>query len=113
MIIAAGITLIFNLLTILILLFGLFYQFENPKNKAVYGYVMAGGMIPYLILLSLYILLELAYKNSYSSAILILCILSPFVIGKLVTYETLKKYTFIQIICFSISAVFLALKYFI
>jgi len=113
MIITAGITIIFNLLTILILIFGLFHNFENPKNKAIYGYVIAGGMIPYLILLTLYIILEILYKQDYLYVGLILCVLSPFIIGKLVNYETLKKYTVVQILCFAVSLMVLVLKYFI
>jgi hypothetical protein len=41
--------------------------------------------------------------------ILFLCVISPFVIGKLVRYETLKKYTIIQIAFYIVSLITLFL----
>ena len=102
-----GLTVLFNILTIVILSIGLFVNFKNPKNKAAYGYLIAAGMIPYLVLMCLTMILKLFYEKNCYYLILILSILSPFVIGKIVKYETLKKYTVIQIICFILSLVIL------
>ena len=104
-------TLIFNIIAIAILAFGLFHTFEHPKNKAIYGYTIAGSCIPYLILLTIFVILEILQGN-YKFSCLLFCVISPFIIGKLVKYETLKFYTAIQILCFVISAVVLIIKYF-
>ena len=100
-------TLISNFLTIFILLFGLLYKFKNPKNKAKYGIVLACIMLAYTILLSLFILFNTLLKQNFLTMLLIFCVVSPFIIGSLVKFETLKKYTILQILCFSISLVYL------
>lgn len=102
--------LIFNILAILVLCVGLFFKIENPKSKAVYGYVIAGGMIPYMLTLSNFAFYDSFIRHNFWSLLLILCVISPFIIGKLVRYETLKKYTVIQILCFCVSLVVLCLK---
>lgn len=104
------ITIILNIVAVLVLCAGLFHKFENPKNKAVYGYVIAGGMIPYMLALSIYVMTDVIISRNFWSILLILCVISPFIIGKLVKYETLKKYTIIQIFCFCISLVVICLK---
>lgn len=108
----AVITGIFNILAIIILMLGIFFKFENPKNKAVYGFVLVGGMISYMFLLSLYIVLDVLLKQKFISILMFVCVLSPFIIGYFVKYETLKKYTIIQILCFSISLFFFYFRYF-
>ena len=45
--------IIINILFVIALLTGLFYNFKQPKNKAIYGYLLAGSMILYIITLSL------------------------------------------------------------
>ena len=97
------VTLIFNILAILVLCAGLFFKIENPKSKAIYGYIIAGGMIPYMFALSIFIIADMIINRNFWSILLFLCVISPFIIGKLVRYETLKKYTFIQILCFCAS----------
>jgi hypothetical protein len=104
------ITIILNIVAILVLCAGLFHKFENPKNKAVYGYVIAGGMIPYMLALSIYVISDIIVNRNFWSIFLILCVISPFIIGKLVKYETLKIYTLIQILCFCASLAVLCLK---
>ncbi len=94
-----------NLAAIVGLSFVLFYNFVHPKNKAIFGYYIAGNIFLYLVLLGLVIIREWILKPNLSCFVLALCIISPFVIGKLVKYETLKKYTVIQIIFFIISLV--------
>lgn len=99
--------IIVNILALIVLLVGLLYNLERPKVKAVYGYTIAGCMIPYIVLLTLVALLRLTKEHSLYSFLLLLCVLSPFVIGKFVKHETLKMYTAIQIACFIVSLVIL------
>ena len=87
------------------MLTGLFYNFKNPKNKAVYGYLITGCMILYIITLSLALIYGFFEKHYLYGFILFLCVISPFVIGKLVKYETLKKYTTAQIMCYIVSLI--------
>lgn len=105
------ISIIFNIVAILVLFAGLFYKFENPKAKAVYGYSIAGSMIAYIVTLSAFIAADVIIGHNFLSALLILCVISPFIIGKLVKYETLKKYTVIQILCFLVSFIVLLMKF--
>jgi hypothetical protein len=99
-----------NILSILMLFVGLFYNFEQPKVKAIFGYSITGSILAYLFTLSIVMIYGLITNHILCSLILFLCIISPFVIGKLVKYETLKKYTAIQIICFFVSLAILLLK---
>lgn len=99
--------IIINILAIVVLLIGLFYNFEQPKNKALYGYVMAGSLLFYIFLLSLVGIYGLVVEHNLYFALLFLCVISPFVIGKFVKYETLKRYTAAQIMCFIVSLVIL------
>lgn len=105
------VALILNIIAIAVLSFGLFHQFENPKNKATYGYFLAAGMIPYLIVTALVMLVQIFLKHNLIFILLLICLASPFVIGKLVKYQTLKKYTVIQILCFCISLVLFLTSY--
>ena len=109
MLILAILTILMNIAAIAVLAAGLFCKFENPKHKAIYGYTIAGSCIPYLILLTILIILEILHGN-YKYSYLLLCVISPFIIGKLVKYETLKLYTSIQILCFMVSAVIITIK---
>lgn len=99
-----------NIVAIVGLLIGLFYNFVQPKNKSIFGYCVAGSMLLYLILLGLVIIYRLILNPDLFCLVLVLCIISPFLIGKLVKYETLKKYTFIQIMFFILSLATLMLK---
>ena len=103
--------IIVNILTILIFLAGLFYNFKQPKNKAMYGYLMVGGVILYIITLSTVLIYGFLGKHYLYSSILFLCIISHFIIGKLVKYETLKKYTTTQIMCYVVSLITLLLNF--
>lgn len=91
--------IIVNILTVIVLLIGLFYKFEQPKNKAIFGYTVVGSMLIYIVLLGIIAVYELFTGNTLYSLILFLCAISPFIIGKLVNYNSLKKYTIIQILC--------------
>ncbi|MBO6256452.1 hypothetical protein J6N69_00245 [bacterium] len=99
--------IIINILAILMLSVGLFHNFQQPKNKAIYGYALAGSLIAYLAAISVVAIYGLMIKHNFYCSILFLCVISPFVIGKLIKYETLKKYTLTQIICFIISLIIL------
>ena len=103
--------IIVNILSIIMLLIGLFYNFKQPKNKALYGYLIAGCMLLYIITLSLALIYDVFGKHYLYSFILFLCIMSHFVIGKLVKYETLKKYTTVQIMCYVVSLITLLLNF--
>lgn len=92
-----------NILSVIILLIGLFYNFKQPKNKAVYGYLIAGCMIFYILTIGLALIYGFIGKHYLYGFILFLCIISHFIIGKLVKYETLKKYTIVQIMCYVVS----------
>ena len=100
---------IINVLAILILLIGLFYKFEQPKIKAVYGYAVAGSMLLYMVSLFVFAMYGLVVKQNLYSMVLLLCVISPFIIGKLVKYDTLKLYTVAQIMCFTLSLIILLL----
>jgi len=102
---------IVNILSIIMLLIGLFYNFKQPKNKAVYGYSIAGCIFLYMITLSLALICGLFGKHYLYSSILFLCVISHFIIGKLVKYETLKIYTSAQIMCYFVSLITLLLNF--
>ena len=87
------------------LLIGLFYNFKRPKNKAIYGYLIAGCVLLYIITLSLALIYGFFETHYLYSFVLFLCIISHFIIGKLVKYETLKKYTVVQIMFYVVSLV--------
>ena len=106
-----SIAIIVNILSVIMLLTGLFYDFKQPKNKAAYGYILAGCMILYIITLSLPAIYGLTTNHYLYSFILFLCIISHFIIGKLVKYETLKKYTTAQIIFYIVSLTTLLIHY--
>ena len=102
--------IIVNILSVIVLLIGLFYNFKQPKNKAVYGYLIAGCMLLYIITLSLALIYGVLAKHYLYGFILFLCIISHFITGKLVKYETLKKYTIVQIMFYVVSLVTLLLS---
>ena len=103
--------IIVNILSVLMLLTGLLYNFKQPKNKAIFGYLIVGCMLLYIITLSLALAYGLFGKHYIYSFVLFLCIISHFVIGKLVKFETLKKYTAIQIMCYVVSLITLLLNF--
>ena len=95
---------IVNALTITMFLIGFFYNFkQQPRHKAIYGYLIAGCVILYILMLSLILIYGFLKKHYLYSIILFLCIISHFIIGKLVKFETLKKYTIIQIMFYILS----------
>ena len=103
--------IIVNILSVIMLLIGLFHNFKQPKSKAVYGYLITGCMLLYMITLSLALICGFAQKHYLYSFILFLCIISHFIIGKLVKYETLKRYTTAQIMCYVVSLMTLLLNF--
>lgn len=52
------------------------------------------------------LLLVFILPGLHNKLIMVIFAISPFVIGKLVTYQTVKLYSFIQILCIVISAVY-------
>ena len=109
LIITTGI--IINILSIIVLLVGLFHKFEHPKHKAIFGYTVVASMIIYILLLSFIAIYGFFINHNSYSLILILCVISHFIIGKLVKYETLKKFTAVQIMCYIVSLFILLLKF--
>jgi len=97
--------IVVNIISVIVLLIGLFYNFKQPKNKALFGYLIAECIILYIITLSLALIYGFFGKHFLYSFILFLCIISHFVIGKLVKYETLKKYTTAQIMFYVLSLI--------
>ena len=97
--------IIVNILSVIMLLVGLLYTFKQPKNKAQYGYLIAGCMVFYIVTIGLASIYGFFAKRYLYGFILFLCIISHFIIGKLVKYETLKKYTIVQIMVYVVSLV--------
>ena len=97
--------IIVNILSVIMLLIALFYNFDQPKRKAVFGYLMAGTMILYIVTLSPVLLYGFYKKHYLYGIILFLCIISHFIIGKLVKYETLRKYTIVQTMFYIVSLI--------
>jgi hypothetical protein len=106
-IIATG--MVINLLLITALLVGLFHRFEIPKHKAAFGYIVTASMLIYILLLSSIAIYRLIVTHDIYSLILLLCALSPFITGKFATYNTLKAYTIIQILCCLCSLIILSI----
>ena len=66
---------IINILSVIVLLIGLVYDFKRPKIKAVYGYTIAGCMILYIISLLIVSVYSLVVNLNFYGLILLLCIL--------------------------------------
>ena len=92
-----------NIISIIVLLVGVFHSFQQPKSKEIYGYFITGSLLLYMITLGFVVIGGFITKQNLYSIILFLCVISPFIIGKLVKHQTLKKYTIIQIMCFFVS----------
>lgn len=101
---------IVNIMSIITLLTGLLCNLKQPKIKAAYGYTIAANFLLYIILLCIVAIFELIVNYNLYSIILLLCAISPFIIGKLVKYETLKIYTYVQVMFFAISLATLLIK---
>ena len=93
------------------LLIGLFYNFKLPKNKAVYGYSLAGCMLLCIIALIFALIYGFIGKHYLYCFVLFLCVISNFIIGRLVKYETLKTYTAVQILFYAVSLAALLLNF--
>ena len=111
MYIVLALAIIVNILSIMMMLIGFLYNFKRPKNKAIFGYLIAGCMLLYIVTLSIVLIYGFFAKLYLYSFVLFLCIISHFIIGKLVKYETLKKYTIFQIMCYVVSLVTLLLYF--
>ena len=62
--------IIVNILSIIMFLIGLFYNFKQPKNKAIYGYLIAGCMLLYIITMSLALIYGFLGKHYLYSLVL-------------------------------------------
>ncbi len=90
-----------NIITIIVFLTALFCKFENPKRKAIFGYVVVASIIAYLIFMGLYLISTLVLVHDLRVLWMLLFMVSPFVIGVLVRYETLRLFTMLQILSFA------------
>lgn len=104
MTIISNLAVLSNILIIIVFICGLFYEFKKPQYKAAFGYLMVGALLFYIILLSLFVILN---RYNHLTLILVLCALMPFIIGRLVDYNSLKKYTIIQILSCLVSLIIL------
>ena len=76
------------------------------KNNSKLSPVMAllGGLLVFYILVG--VVLICIFSSLLNKAIMLIFVLSPFIIGKFVTYEKLKIYSIIQLLCVILSLVF-------
>ena len=90
----------------LLLAFRVFFPnvFKN-SNKLSPVMALLGGLFVFYILIG--IMLIFIMPSLLNKIIILLFIISPFIIGKLVTYEKLKFYSIIQILCVILSLVFI------
>ena len=101
--------IIVNILSVILLSIGFFYNFKQPKNKAFFGYLIVGSMFLYVVTLSLASIYCIFENHYLCGFVLFLCVCSNFIIGRLVKYETVKKYTVAQIACYVVSLITLLL----
>ena len=105
--IVVTLAIVINIIAIILLLIGLLCNFKNPKSKAIFGYFVVGSMLMYILSLGIIAIYELFAEHKLYALILFLCVILPFIIGKLVNYNSLKKYTIIQIFCCFVSLIIL------
>ena len=101
--------IVINAITILIFLTAYIFEFHysvNPKLKAICGLYSTVAMLLYLLSLIITVFYHIYYANAFGM-LLLPFIFMPFLIGRVVRYETLKKYTILQILCFIFSFVIL------
>ena len=92
-----------NLLALIFFSIALYFASSNNQKKtSPWGLPMALSLIAYMVLLFAYVIVCLIGQN-YMASILLIYILIPFVIGHYAKYETYKKFSFIQILCFALS----------
>ncbi|MCQ2957658.1 MAG: hypothetical protein MJ180_02020 [Candidatus Gastranaerophilales bacterium] len=98
------ISLIFiNIIMLAILIIGYIFEFKkdiNPKHKASIGVLMAIFMALYITGFGIFGIINLFINKILLAFLMFFFIALPFVIGYLVKYDTLKKYSIWQIICF-------------
>ena len=100
-----GFALLINILLILVFVINLYYINKNslaPKTKAFLGVAFGSLLFLYLILMAIILTFGVLNRNYYS-ILLSIFIFMPFVIGKLVSYKTLIKYSILQLLLFATS----------
>jgi len=108
------IALITNIIQIILFLSGtilLFYKHATPKTRADVATANAIVLLMYFACFSV-LLIEGFLKGETIYLASIIFLIAPFIIGKLVRYQTLKKYSIIQFLVFSLSLVYLLKLYF-
>jgi len=106
-------TVIINVIQIILFIiatFALFYKNTLPKTKADIATINAVTLLLYCIC---FLILFIAgfLKDDLRYLFSVIFILMPFVIGKFVRYQTLKKYSILQLLMFCISLFYLLKLY--
>ena len=101
----------FVVISVLLLILFSFRTFfpDFFKNSNKFSPVMAflGGLFIFYIFTG--IILTILFPSLKYKLIMLLFTLSPFIIGKLVSYKKLKFYSIVQILCVILSVVFIML----
>ena len=98
-------SILVNIMTFISFMIGFAFTFKedfNPKHIAKLGVVIGIITIIYLIFLSL-VVISGCITGNYSVLSLLLFIISPFIIGHYVKYETIRQYSIIQLFSFALS----------
>lgn len=95
------------ILTILLIIreFGITKKL-SPMRASDFVSSIAGFLFAYIIFA---ILLSILISGWVNKCVMIFFAISPFIIGKLVTYQKVKIYSIIQILCVILSIVYLIL----
>ena len=99
--------LIASLLSILLSIRTFHTDMFMKNNKLSPLMALLGGL--FLLYVFAGVLLAIFLPTIKNSLVIIFFALSPFIIGKLVSYKTLKTYSIIQILCVIFSLVFVML----
>lgn len=94
---------------LIILLFSVLYFIKDetePKHKALLSSLSGAALLLYLILFVIISVFGIIIKDIFLSSFVIFAVI-PFVIGKMASFETLKKYLLLQIFSFVLSLIFL------
>lgn len=75
----------------------------SPMRASDYVSSMAGFLFAYIVIA---FMLAVFTPGGINKIVMALFGISPFIIGKLVTYKKVKRYSFIQILCVILSLVY-------
>ena len=75
----------------------------SPMKASDFVSTIAGFLFAYI---TIALLLAISVDRVFSKAVTIIIAISPFIIGKLVTYQKVKIYSIIQILCVIFSLIY-------